>query len=126
MGYNQDRNTALNEDNSIGLRYVSLLHCITSFCWLTDIKYWDELRHLYHVCNFRQNSENSSAVIIQTQQELDRQRRIFLTKLKTFSEKRKGQKKAGIRQPLSKDLKELNREEDILVPQAILIRNKST
>lgn len=43
MGYNQSRNSALNESTPLAIRYLNLLRCITRICKLQDEKFEEVL-----------------------------------------------------------------------------------
>ena len=119
MGYNQDKKIVFDESEKIGLRYISLLHCISQFTWLTKCGFNNELKHLYQTCGLKRGTENSSETLLKCIRELDRQRGIFLERLFTFSEKRKAEKLNGRRSPAKKALAELYNRRGLLLESAI-------
>ena len=119
MGYNQDKRIVLDESQTIGRRYISLLHCVGQFSWLTHCGFRNELRHLYYKCGLKRGSLNSVETIINCINELDRQRNEFLKRLNAFSNIRKAQKKVGRRNPSKKEIEHLFDKRKILMEKAI-------
>lgn len=114
MGFNQEIKKARDKSIPIGLRYISLLHCISSFSWLTYCNFSDEIRHLQQICDLKQGRLNSSEVIELSINELLRQRKQFLTRLGKFTDNRKAEKKSGKRSPSKMDLDALYDLKEIL------------
>ena len=119
MGYNQEKEIAQDENKSLGLRYFSLLHCISSFTWLTRCGFRNELRHLYHKCGLKRGQFNSGEVIENCVEELDRQRQHFLHQLKVFDYERKVEKKSGKRSPSKSDIETLFDIRKIVIEEVI-------
>ena len=119
MGYNQDKKIVLDEAQTIGLRYSSLLHCASRFAWLTKCGFRNELRHLYYTCGLNRSEANSSETLLNCINEIDQQRSVFLKKLTTFAKIRKKEKLNGRRSPTKKSLSDLYALKDLLLDNAI-------
>ena len=119
MGYNQDKKIVLDASETIGLRYLSLLHCVSQFAWLSKCGFRNELRHLYHTCGLKRGEANSSETLVICINEIDQQRSVFLNKLTVFTQMRKKQKLCGRRSPTKKSLSDLYEVKDLLLEKAI-------
>jgi hypothetical protein len=119
MGYNQDKRIVLDDSETIGRRYICLLHCVGQFSWLTLCGFRNELRHLYFSCGLKRGDLNSAETIVNCINELDRQRNDFLKRLNAFSNMRKAEKREGKRTPSKKEIEHLFDKRKILMEKAI-------
>ena len=119
MGYNQDKKIVLDESETIGLRYLSLLRCISQFTWLAKCGFRNELRHLYYTCGLKRGEANSSETLLMCINEIDKQRSVFLKKLTAFTQMRKKQKLSGRRSPTKNSLLNLYEVKDLLLEKAV-------
>ncbi len=119
MGYIQDKRIVCDDSETLGRRYICLLHCIGQFSWLTRCGFRNELRHLYFSCGLQRGELNSAETIINSINELDRQRNDFLKRLNAFTNMRKAMKLEGKRTPSKQVVEELYDKRKILMEKAI-------